>query len=157
MKNQDKNYEKYAKKKGRSGGSEPYMTLSYKMIDTEAWASLSAIEQALYVNMRRRYNGSNNGSIILSHKQAAELVKVRGATGLSPISPSTAGRALKELFLKGFIEPRVKGMFTGRKATEWIFATEKYNGKNATHDYKRYPNLNRTLEDYNPKIPIYDA
>lgn len=43
---------------------------------SEAWATLPPGPRALYVELKRRYNGSNNGEIILSHRDAAEAINV---------------------------------------------------------------------------------
>jgi hypothetical protein len=64
------------------------------------------------IEVKRGYNGSNNGRIVLSARQLADRLGCHH---------STANRALQELTDKGFIEPRVKGAFhvKFKHATEW--------------------------------------
>ncbi len=50
--------------------------------------------RALYVELKRRFNGSNNGDIILSHRDAATALNVHR---------NTATRYFSELFDRGFI------------------------------------------------------
>lgn len=47
---------------------------------TEAWATMPPGPRALYVELKRRYNGSNNGNIILSHRDAAKALSVHRNT-----------------------------------------------------------------------------
>ena len=60
----------------------------------EAWATLKPGPRALYVELKRRYNGSNNGEIILSHRDAARLLNVHR---------NTVGAWFEELERRGFI------------------------------------------------------
>ena len=60
----------------------------------EAWATLKPGPRALYVELKRRHNGLNNGKIILSHRDAARLLNVH---------PNTVGPWFKELEGRGFI------------------------------------------------------
>jgi DNA-binding transcriptional MocR family regulator len=50
--------------------------------------------RALYVELKRRFNGSNNGAIYLSHRAAASALNV---------SRNTVGPYFQELELRGFI------------------------------------------------------
>lgn len=50
--------------------------------------------RALYVELKRRFNGANNGKIILSHRDAALLLNV---------SRNTATAYFQELAARGFI------------------------------------------------------
>ncbi|GFE66044.1 hypothetical protein [Litoreibacter roseus] len=43
---------------------------------TKAWATLKPGPRALYIERKRRYTGSNNGRIVLSHCTAAEAINV---------------------------------------------------------------------------------
>ena len=71
--------------------------------------------------MRGRYNGSNNGNIVMSYREAQELL---GCSN-KPIPG-----AFRELQDRGFIKPNKKGSFswkmrfdgTGR-ATTWILTS----------------------------------
>ncbi|WP_420380728.1 hypothetical protein [Marivita sp.] len=60
---------------------------------TEAWATLPTGPRALYIELKRRYNGSNNGRILLSHREAAEALNVHR---------NTVGPWFQELEARGF-------------------------------------------------------
>lgn len=96
--------------RGRSNGS-PYVQLHRWFLDCEAWRSLSVYARCLYLEIKRRYNGKNNGAISMSHREAQELV------GCSN-KPITA--AFRELTSKGFIKQVRRGSFKGTPfATTW--------------------------------------
>lgn len=61
---------------------------------TEAWATLAPGPRALYIELKRRYTGSNNGRIILSHRDAAKALNVHR---------NTPGPWFRELEARGFI------------------------------------------------------
>ena len=61
---------------------------------SEAWASLKPGPRALYIELKRRYNGSNNGRIRLSHREAAATLNVHR---------NTVGSYFEELQDRGFI------------------------------------------------------
>ena len=54
--------------------------------------------RALYVELKRRFNGSNNGAIYLSHRDAAQALNV---------SRNTVGPMFRELEQRGFIRLKV--------------------------------------------------
>jgi predicted DNA-binding transcriptional regulator YafY len=84
------------------------------MMQTPAWKSLSGNQRAIYVEMVARYNGSNNGRIHFSAREAAAAVHV---------SKATAGRDLAVLQDRGFIIAMIRGGFNVKdkqaQATEW--------------------------------------
>jgi hypothetical protein len=81
-------------------------------MSSTAWQSPPSPSRALYVELAKRYNGSNNGKIGYSVRQAAEDLN---------ITPGTASRHFRILTKRGFIEPMKKGAFSlkERHATEW--------------------------------------
>jgi hypothetical protein len=100
-----------AKRRRRHDGPN-FIQLFRYMLDCPAYVSLSSLARAALIEVKRGYNGSNNGRIVLSARQLA---------GRLGCHHSTANRALQELTDKGFIEPRVKGAFhvKFKHATEW--------------------------------------
>ncbi|WP_069298385.1 hypothetical protein [Neptunicoccus sediminis] len=60
-----------------------------------AWATLKPGPRALYTELKRRFNGVNNGQIILSHRDAALALNVHR---------NTVGPWFQELQERGFIE-----------------------------------------------------
>ncbi|WP_108839299.1 hypothetical protein [Tateyamaria sp. Alg231-49] len=62
-------------RKGKKGAGR-HVQLPEYLQASEAWASLKPGPRALYVELKRRYNGSNNGRIILSYRDAALAINV---------------------------------------------------------------------------------
>ena len=61
---------------------------------SEAWASLKPGPRVLYIELKRRHNGTNNGEIFLSHREAAKLINV---------TVNTATGYFRTLTERGFI------------------------------------------------------
>ena len=80
-------------KHGKKGAGR-FVQLPEWLQASEAWATLKPGPRALYVELKRRYNGSNNGRITLSHREAAQLLNV---------SRNTPGAWFKVLEERGFI------------------------------------------------------
>ena len=89
-------------KTGRSKRGPPFAMVLHWVMDTAAFRSLSPQAVAVYLVLLRIYNGSNNGSIALSARNAAERCN---------IAKDTATRAFRELIEKGFIELVTAGSF----------------------------------------------
>ncbi|MGU3420771.1 DUF6074 family protein [Methylobacterium sp. D54C] len=99
--------------KGNGKKEPPHVRLYDWLTDSAAWLDLSTDARALYVLLKKKYRGMNNGRIILSVRQAAENLKV---------SKTSASKAFLELQVHGFIEVVILGGFDSRKdgrATEW--------------------------------------
>ena len=82
------------------------------MMATPAWKSLNGNQRAIYVEMAARYDGSNNGRIPYSVREAAQALH---------IGKATAARDLIVLEERGFIVVMVRGAFNVKLklATEW--------------------------------------
>ncbi|WP_201120892.1 hypothetical protein [Sulfitobacter sp. EhC04] len=80
-------------RKGKRGAGR-HVQLPEYLQASEAWATLKPGPRALYIELKRRYMGSNNGRIILSHRQAAEALNVHR---------NTVGAWFAELEERGFI------------------------------------------------------
>jgi hypothetical protein len=82
------------------------------MMATPAWKSLNGNQRAIYVEIAARYDGSNNGRIPYSVREAAQALH---------IGKATAARDLIVLEERGFIVVMVRGAFNVklRLATEW--------------------------------------
>lgn len=61
---------------------------------SKAWATMKPGPRALYVELKRRFKGSNNGAIYLSHRDAAKALNVHR---------NTVGGYFLELEQRGFI------------------------------------------------------
>ncbi|MDW3221988.1 MAG: hypothetical protein R8G34_03750 [Paracoccaceae bacterium] len=65
-------------------GATQFVQLTECLQRTEAWATLKLCPRALYVELKRRYNGHHNGQIFLSQRDAAKALNVhRNAIGPS--------------------------------------------------------------------------
>jgi hypothetical protein len=89
-----------------------YFQLHHYMMKTDAWKALSAAARAVYLQIGFRYDGSNNGKIAYS---------VRDAATECLLAKETAGRVFKELVDLGFIEETRHGSLSRktRIASEW--------------------------------------
>ena len=89
-----------------------YFQMHFYMMKTAAWLALSLPARAVYLQIGSRYNGSNNGKIALS---------VRDAASECGMARNTANRAFKELVRLGFIEETRHGGLSRktRMASEW--------------------------------------
>lgn len=61
--------------RGKKGAGR-HVQLPEWMQACEAWASLKPGPRALYIELKRRFNGKNNGQLFLSHRDAAEAINV---------------------------------------------------------------------------------
>lgn len=92
--------------KGRKKKSfRDFMMLGRDMLlHCEEWKRLSLAAKLVYITIKAKHNGSNNGQICLHY---SELKTVRGLR-----SPSTVASAFKELEREGWIKrTRYGGMF----------------------------------------------
>lgn len=127
---------KRRKGKDRKGGR--HVQLGEWLQRTEAWGSLKPGPRALYIEIKRRFNGSNNGEIILSHRDAAKAVNVHR---------NTVGTYFDELVERGFIvmteEPYLGPSGIGL-ASVWGLTEEALSGKPATKDFIRWKEDSKT-------------
>jgi predicted transcriptional regulator len=99
------------------------------MTDSIAFRSLSGSAVKVYLDLRRRYNGSNNGEIRYSLGVAADRLF---------LGKATVKRALAELVAKGFIAMTGRGGWLGRKAATWA-VTDKHRGNALpTNDWRQW-------------------
>ncbi len=117
-----------------------FLSINQYLLKSVAWNSLSATARAVYVEMAKKYYGSNNGRIAYSVREAkAEL----------NIGQATASRALLDLQDRGFIVLMKRGAFTlkVRHASEWRLSDLICNvtGDLPTRDFMRWtPDKNKT-------------
>ena len=123
------NLKKGQAKKGIIESTERFVKLTYPLIESEAWRWLRPISKAVYIELKRRYNGLNNGKISLSLSEAAHILKA---------SKSSISKGLKQLEAHGFIKLIKKGYFTGRMASEYALTDEQLDGYPPTREWRRW-------------------
>lgn len=118
---------------GRSRVEGQYVPLPYSLLRHPAWRSLSPAAIKVWLELRSRFNGNNNGKLTLSVDQGAKLLGM---------SKTTVTRALKELETKGFIVKTRPGAWYGRRATEWRVTDQRYDGYPPTRDWQKLVPVN---------------
>ena len=83
-----------SRKTFKRGRPPPFIQIEHWVYDSEAWQSLKPGPRALYLALKRRFNGGNNGDIFLSHRDAASALNV---------GRDTVGKYFTELIERGFI------------------------------------------------------
>ncbi len=116
-------------KKGIIESTERFVKLTYPLIESEAWRWLRPISQSVYIELRRRFNGSNNGKISFSLDEGARILRA---------SKTTIQKALVELEEHGFIKLVKKGYFTRRMASEYALTDEQLDGYPPTREWRRW-------------------
>lgn len=84
-------------KRSKRGGAGRFVQLPEWVQASEAWSTMKPGPRALYIELKRRYKGSNNGEITLSHREAAHVLNV---------NRNTVGPYFRDLQERGFIEVR---------------------------------------------------
>lgn len=116
---------------GRSKGESKHVRHYLWQTSCPAWQSLSMNARCLEMELKALYDGTNNGKLFLSIREAAKRLG---------IADNTASKAFKELEEKGFIKSKQKGSFKWktRHATSWILTEFEYNNQLATKDFMRW-------------------
>ncbi len=106
-----------------------FVALPYNLLESDAWKALSPEAVAIYIEIKRRYNGKNNGDIPLGYREAATIAHC---------GKGTSGKKLSELIDNGFIKAAHKGRFQNRHASTWILTCQVYEGKSPSNEWKDY-------------------
>jgi hypothetical protein len=69
--------------KHRKKGEARHVRLYHYMTESPAWNNLGAVARAIYCEISKRYNGTNNGFIVYSIRQAADELKIGTSTAKS--------------------------------------------------------------------------
>ena len=113
--------------------SERYVKLRFWLLNSPAWKSLPPAARALYIEMVKRYFGSNNGRIVMGVRDARKLIGV---------SKDTAHMALRFLEDRGFVVCTKRGAFSHKTcmdASEWRLTEydSDYPVQHATKEFMR--------------------
>lgn len=121
---------KHAKPNGKGrNDAEQYFKLSYQMARSPAWRSLSGAAVKVFLEIRCRFNGGNNGALTLSLDEAARLLG---------LGKATVARAMEELQEKGFIVKTKQGFWYGRQASEWAVTDKSVDGALPTNAWRQW-------------------
>lgn len=115
---------------GRSQGAS-YFGIDRWVMRTAAWLDLRPAERAVYLELEYRHNGSNNGLIRLSCREAAECCRM---------NKDTASRALVRLEELGFIRTHMQGAFSLKKrhASEYELTRHSIGGEPASKAFAQW-------------------
>lgn len=114
--------------KGRND-TEQFVAVPYNMARSAAFRSLHGPALKVWMELRSRYNGRNNGGLSLSLDEGAKLLAM---------SKTTVGRTFVELEEKGFIVMTRRGRWYGRLATAWAVTDRSHNGHLPTNAWKHW-------------------
>jgi hypothetical protein len=130
-------------RKGRNiAAGDQYFPLSYAMARSTAFRRLSGPALKVFIEVRTRFNGGNNGELTLSLDEAASKLG---------IGKGTAQRAFAELVDKGFIRMTRKGQWFGRRATAWRVTDKGGDGEAPTNDWRTWQPP-RPLPNLSPSV-----
>ncbi len=129
-------------RKGRSKRGGKFVRLGNGLLTSDAWRSLSGSAIKYYIELRRHYNGRNNGGLHLSLEAARKQLGMARGTVL---------RVQQELAEKGFIRMTKRGGFHQRLATTWALTDEPAPAVSPTYDYKSWtPKRNPSVQKLDP-------
>lgn len=120
-------------KSNKRKGEGQYAPLPYGLLKSDAWRSLSGPALKVFMELHTRFNGSNNGKLILSYSEASDALHIGRAS---------VRRAFEDLIEKGFVVLEKEGNWYRRRAHEWRITTkpvQKPSGRTpATNDWHKY-------------------
>lgn len=114
---------------GRESKKDRFVALPFILIDSQAWQHLTSADKSVFITLKRRFNGVNNGNISLS---------VREIIACNKMSINTASKSLKHLQQKGFITLKQYGYFGTHTASTWKLNTDKCDGYSPSNEWKQW-------------------
>ena len=113
-------------------GKGKFIQFDHWVYDSAAWQTLKPGPRALYLEMKRRYNGFNNGEIFLSQRDAAKALNV---------GRDTVEKYRAELVAKGFIV-KTKGHHLGvagvGQSAHWALTEYSVGMAKPTYGFKAW-------------------
>ena len=114
-------------------GKQKFLMIEEYVMRSPAWRALTPNDRNAYLELKRRYDGLNNGRIGLGNRELADAMNV---------GRDTARRSLDNLTEKGFVtKAKASGFNTKhRAATEWRLTEYKCDvtGELPTKDFMRW-------------------
>ncbi len=106
------------RRKSKTSPSDRFFQMHVWLLNSPAWKATNVYERCLYMELKQRYNGTNNGDIALSHREAQAALNCSNRPVID---------AFKGLLDKGFIRAAQLGSFhwkkeggAGGRSTRWI-------------------------------------
>ncbi|MBX3499618.1 MAG: SEL1-like repeat protein [Alphaproteobacteria bacterium] len=97
--------------------------LSPEILHSPAWRGLSGPAVKVWLELRSRFTGGNNGQLTLSLDEGARLLR---------LGKATVKRAFDELQDAGFIALTSRGQWKGRIPSKWAMTDLDLDGERAT-------------------------
>ena len=112
-----------------------FVKLDRALLECDAYRDLSSGARDVLHELMYRYNGHNNGSVVLSVRQAAARTNC---------TANTAMKRLLEVEDHGFARCSKKGAFKTkvRHASEWVLTMHPLDGEPAAKDFMRWKKQN---------------
>ena len=135
-----------ANAKGRTEYGEGFTSLPHTLTESEAFRTLPGSALKIYIELRRRFRGGNNGNLHVSLEEAKRLLRMGKATAL---------RGFRELESRGLIVKTRAGNWYRRLAARWRLTDKSYPiGTPPTNEWRQWQNpqgiKNRTaVPDWN--------
>ncbi|AXI54919.1 hypothetical protein C1J05_10805 [Sulfitobacter sp. JL08] len=121
--------------KVKKRGAGRHVQLPEWLQRTEAWTTMKPGPRALYVELKRRFNGHNNGRIYLSHRDAAIALNLHR---------NTVGPYFAELEERGFVVmtagPHLGPSGSGISAQWALTELPMAGASKARTDFKKWKN-----------------
>ena len=140
----------WQRKKGRSAGR--FVMLPEWLQRSEAWATMKPGPRALYVELKRRFTGANNGQIFLSHRDAAKALNV---------TKDTIGGYFRDLIERRFITMTQGGHLGPSgigQAAKWALQEETLNGQPPAKGFMAWREKQEPVQKIGtPRPKNYDA
>ena len=113
-------------------GQGKFIQFDHYIYDSTAWQALKPGPRALYLEMKRRYNGFNNGELFLSQRDAAKALNV---------GRDTVELYRRELVAKGFLV-KTRGHHLGAagigQAALWALTEYSVGTAKPTYSFKAW-------------------
>ncbi len=129
---------------GRNKGR--FVQIPHSLLDCAAFKYLSPRAWKLLTGIWRRHNGSNNGKISFSSREAMILL------GCGTVQVTAAFRELEDA---GFIICQCQSSFNtkSRRAREWWLTAEPRDGQPATREFLRATQKKHSARSKNRQCP----
>lgn len=125
-----------ARRNFKRGSGPKFVQLEHWVMDCDAWRDMKPGPRSLYLELKRKFNGVNNGNIFLSHRDAAKLLCV---------GRDTVGQYFQQLVEHGYIV-ETRGHCLGPvgvgQSASYALTELPVDEKPATKDFRQWKKQN---------------